>query len=88
MFAVEGEAPELKWETMAHRQQARCAWRGRGGGGQFAVRRKGGGRSRFKTWLKEVSHVYMIVCNDIEGKSMDVVGFWIHNERMNLSHRN
>lgn len=59
VFVIDGEAPELKWEEMARRTQARY---GGGGGGRGRGRGKtagGGGkktgrRSNFRVWLKEV----------------------------------
>ena len=61
VFVVEGEAPELKWEAMQKRQQARFqqqpknSYRGRGGRPQG----RGGkqqGRRNFNSCLKEVSN--------------------------------
>ena len=53
IFVVDGEAPELKWEEMSRRTQARY---GTGGHGRKSQQRqtKKGGRSNFKIWLKEV----------------------------------
>ncbi|XP_023930019.1 flap endonuclease GEN homolog 1 [Lingula anatina] len=58
VFVVEGEPPELKWDTMLHRQQSRFGGsvsRGRGrsrGEGKVSKGRKPG-RSHFKAWLRE-----------------------------------
>ena len=53
MFVIEGEAPELKWQTMADRQQVR---QGKPAGGK-AVRAtaRRANRSHFKTVIREVN---------------------------------
>ena len=54
VFVIEGDAPELKLETMARRQQARYGHARRGGANGGTRMAGKGQRSRFKTWLKEV----------------------------------
>jgi len=52
VFVIEGNAPEIKWETMMKRQQARFPGRqGKQAGGKPA-----GGQSRknFNAYLREV----------------------------------
>ena len=53
MFVIEGEAPELKWQTMADRQQVR---QGKPAGGKAvkATARRAN-RSHFKTVIREVN---------------------------------
>ena len=53
VFVIEGEAPELKLETMARRQQARF-----GGAPAKGAYRAKGKRSHFKIWLREVSIIH------------------------------
>ena len=53
MFVIEGEAPELKWQTMADRQQVR---QGKPAGGKAvkATARRAN-RSHFKIVIREVN---------------------------------
>ncbi|XP_072015044.1 flap endonuclease GEN homolog 1-like [Amphiura filiformis] len=52
IFVIDGEAPELKWEEMSRRTQARYGAYGKGTKPQPKQTKKGG-RSNFKVWLKE-----------------------------------
>lgn len=54
VFVVDGEPPEMKWETISSRVNARFASKGRGkrGGGNPKQRTS---RSHFKRFIKEVS---------------------------------
>lgn len=62
VFVVDGEAPEVKWEAIVKRNEARNGGWGRGRGrGRGANRgqRKKVGRSNFRIWVNEVSHVLL-----------------------------
>ncbi|PIK50889.1 Flap endonuclease GEN-like 1 [Apostichopus japonicus] len=50
VFVVDGEPPEMKWETISSRVNARFAGRGRRGGGNPKQRTS---RSHFKRFIKE-----------------------------------
>lgn len=57
MFVIEGDAPELKWQTMADRQQVR---QGKAAGAKPAkTSARKASRSHFKTVIKEVMGCYV-----------------------------
>ena len=53
MFVIEGEAPEVKWQTMADRQKYKNGGQVSSGKNNQPSRR--GNRSHFKVILKEVN---------------------------------
>lgn len=54
VFAIEGDAPEMKIEVMCKRQQGRSSWKSKGSQGAVSGNKGRQKRSHFKRILKEV----------------------------------